>query len=288
MVADRGVLLDAAIQSMEEQFGGVHRRRSAACYEFSWVLGDLAATGILQFDHVFCDSAPTGHTPPLLQLPAAWMVFFDHRCWRYNLPRTTGRPDREVPRRSGPASPLRLPSHDARPQPPQGTGTPRRRERTSGEPGRTGIENERPPNWALGGERLERPDRGGPRSLRPGVLQASPTASRPRRTEVRLRRRPIGIAAPRASNDPDLARTVPPAAASGTRLPRAASTAESLLPELSRTGHGGLGRWQGGRRADHDRDEKALSWRGLGHRVHLSTTAPAADPDLTRANGSRT
>ncbi|MCO8122311.1 arsenical pump-driving ATPase [Stieleria sp. TO1_6] len=71
----RGVLPDAAVASMEEQFSGSCTMEIAAFDEFAKLLGDPETTR--EFDHVVFDTAPTGHTLRLLTLPSAWSQFVD-------------------------------------------------------------------------------------------------------------------------------------------------------------------------------------------------------------------
>lgn len=69
----RGVLPDTVVKGIEEQLSGACTTEIAAFDEFTALLVDSALTA--DYDHIIFDTAPTGHTIRLLQLPGAWSDF---------------------------------------------------------------------------------------------------------------------------------------------------------------------------------------------------------------------
>lgn len=69
----RGQLPDSVIENMEEQLSGSCTVEIAAFNEFSKFITDSDLKD--SYDHIIFDTAPTGHTLRMLQLPSAWSNF---------------------------------------------------------------------------------------------------------------------------------------------------------------------------------------------------------------------
>lgn len=71
----KGLLPESVVKAIEEQLSGACTTEIAAFDEFTAFLTDPALTA--QYQHIVFDTAPTGHTLRLLQLPGAWSEFLE-------------------------------------------------------------------------------------------------------------------------------------------------------------------------------------------------------------------
>jgi len=71
----RGKLPDSVVLSIQEQLSGACTTEIAAFDEFTALMTD--AKTLAHYDHIIFDTAPTGHTIRMLQLPGAWDEFIE-------------------------------------------------------------------------------------------------------------------------------------------------------------------------------------------------------------------
>ncbi len=280
----RGILPDASVRSMEEQFSGACTIEIAAFDEFSRLIGDAAATA--EFDHVLFDTAPTGHTLRLLQLPAAWTVYFENNVGGNSC---LGPLAGLAAQRTLYDSALKaLADPDtttlvlvARPE----STSLLEADRTSRELADLGIRNQRlvvnglfhatDPADAVASA-LEERGRAALDDIPAGLARLP-------RIDVRLLPFSlVGVSALRMLNDPSLASRHPMSTAPQEELdlPTPPPLA-TLIPELTRGGRGViLAMGKGGVGKTTIATMIALELARLGHKVYLSTTDPAAHLDL--------
>lgn len=70
----RGLLPEAALREMEEQYSGACTMEIAAFDEFTAYLGE---GGAADYEHIIFDTAPTGHTLRLMALSQAWTNYLN-------------------------------------------------------------------------------------------------------------------------------------------------------------------------------------------------------------------
>jgi arsenite-transporting ATPase len=281
----RGVLPDPAVRSIEEQLSGACTVEIAAFDEFSKLLGDVRATA--DFDHVVFDTAPTGHTLRLLELPAAWTGFLETNVGGTSC--------------LGPLAGLKAQQaldDDSRRALVDGTRTAlvlvsraevaalREAERTRRELAALGIERQ---EVVLNGlfvatdatdqvaVAMERRGAAALRSMPAGLLALSRTA---------LPLLPfglVGIAALRKLfGDTASAPAKPSDEAAGTPMGALAGSIAVLMPALEASGHGVIMTMgKGGVGKTSVAVNVAVELARRGHKVHLTTTDPAAHVEAT-------
>ncbi len=271
----RGILPAAAIQSMEEQFSGACTVEIAAFDEFAKLLGEPASTA--DFDHVIFDTAPTGHTLRLLTLPSAWSGYIDSSHGGASclgplagLEKQKALYAATVERLSDPARTrvVLVARADA--------AALREAERTRHELAELGVANLQLAINGLFSAAGNDPVALAMEQRSTAALLAMPAGlgALPRRVIPFLPRGTVGLAALRAIVAPAPAAAPEVVPAASTKLPGGLGT---LIDELASAGRGvvmTMGKGGVGKTTVAAAVAVALARRG--HRVHLTTTDPAA------------
>lgn len=281
--AVRNALPPEVVKGMEEQLSGACTTEIAAFDEFTELLtGGMSTAG---FEHVIFDTAPTGHTLRLLQLPTAWSNFLeDNKSGASCLGPLSGLA-KQRERYSQAVAELASAEHTsfvlvARPQ----LGALKEAERTSGELASLGIKNQR---LIVNGVM---PDTGSDDPLAKAMIAreqdalahtAQLLAGLPTEQIALQPRNLVGVAALRALLAPATA-FAPQAGDRTERTSPALPPLAELIDEIERDEHGlvmVLGK--GGVGKTTIAAAIAVGLASRGHAVHLTTTDPAAHLAMT-------
>ncbi len=270
----RGILPDAAIRSMEEQFSGGCTVEIAAFDAFAELLGLPART--VDFDHVIFDTAPTGHTLRLLTLPSAWSEFLDTNAGGASCLGPLSGLDKQKDLYAATVAELADPARTtvvlvARPE----AAALREAERTRAELAELGVRNQ----WlAVNGVFVAASDDAIATAMsdrHAGALAHIPVGLKalPRSETPFVARGMVGLAALRAALQP-VGMAPEACAMPDVELPAGLAP---LIDQLAATGHGVvMTMGKGGVGKTSVAAALALSLARRGHKVLLTTTDPAA------------
>jgi arsenite/tail-anchored protein-transporting ATPase len=275
----RGALPAALVAQLEEQLSGACTVEVAAFDQFARLLGDAQVTAA--FDHVLFDTAPTGHTLRLLKLASAWAGFIGTNTTGAScLGPLAGLEARQELYRAtavalaGPAATTLV--LVTRPEP----AALKEAARCGRELAEMGVRNQ---HLAINGvfSAAAKDDRAAAALERRGLsalLSMPPAlAGLPRTVVPLVPHALIGAAALRAlSGDRPVPPTVPAATPPAPAMPLPPPLA-SLVDDLARPGRGViLAMGKGGVGKTTVAAALAVELAFRGHRVHLTTTDPAA------------
>jgi len=279
----RGILPPDALKGMEEQLSGACTTEIAAFDEFTGLLTDGLATG--RYDHVIFDTAPTGHTLRLLQLPTAWSNFLESSQSGASCLGPLSGLEKQRQQYARAVAELANGSTTtmvlvARPQ----RAALAEADRTSRELAALGIANQRLViNGILPESKAADPLASALRSREAQALEAMPEALRslPQERVSLQPRNMVGVAALRAlvASPGESPATAP--ADEPSRLPSLPPLA-TLIDQIEQEGHGlvmVLGK--GGVGKTTVAAAIAVELASRGHDVHLTTTDPAAHLSMT-------